>query len=64
MTRVPPTTVATARISAVKAGGHEPIQATASRLRRSVALGFVGLAMIGLQFALSARFTVVAAPFG
>ncbi|HEU6443785.1 MAG TPA: ferric reductase-like transmembrane domain-containing protein [Gaiellaceae bacterium] len=30
----------------------------------SVALGFVGLAMIGLQFALSARFTEVAAPFG
>ena len=30
----------------------------------SVALGFVGLAMIGLQFALSARFTAVAAPFG
>ncbi|HEU6445198.1 MAG TPA: ferric reductase-like transmembrane domain-containing protein [Gaiellaceae bacterium] len=30
----------------------------------SVALGFVGLAMIGLQFVLSARFTPVAAPFG
>ena len=30
----------------------------------SVALGFVGLAMMGLQFALIARFKAVAAPFG
>jgi predicted ferric reductase len=30
----------------------------------SVALGFVGLAMMGLQFALIARFKPVAAPFG
>lgn len=30
----------------------------------SVALGFVGLAMMGLQFALIARFKTVAAPFG
>ena len=30
----------------------------------SVALGFVGLAMMGLQFALVARFRSVAAPFG
>jgi predicted ferric reductase len=30
----------------------------------SVALGFVGLSMIGLQFALTARFQRVAAPFG
>ena len=30
----------------------------------SVALGFVGLAMLGLQFALVARFQRVAAPFG
>jgi predicted ferric reductase len=30
----------------------------------SVALGFVGLAMMGLQFALVARFQAVAAPFG
>lgn len=30
----------------------------------SVALGFVGLAMMGLQFALVARFKAVAAPFG
>ena len=30
----------------------------------SVALGFVGLAMLGLQFALVARFQTVAAPFG
>src|SRR4051812_41396380 len=30
----------------------------------SVALGFVGLAMMGLQFALIARFEGVAAPFG
>lgn len=30
----------------------------------SVALGFVGLAMMGLQFALVARFIPVAAPFG
>jgi predicted ferric reductase len=30
----------------------------------SVALGFVGLAMMGLEFALVARFRVVAAPFG
>ncbi len=30
----------------------------------SVALGFVGLAMMGLQFALVARFQTVAAPFG
>jgi predicted ferric reductase len=30
----------------------------------SVALGFVGLAMMGLEFALVARFKPVAAPFG
>jgi predicted ferric reductase len=30
----------------------------------SVALGFVGLAMMGLEFALVARFRPVAAPFG
>jgi predicted ferric reductase len=30
----------------------------------SVALGFVGLAMLGLEFALVARFEAVAAPFG
>ena len=30
----------------------------------SVALGFVGLAMMGLQFALVARFKSVSAPFG
>ncbi|GGI08829.1 ferredoxin reductase family protein [Egicoccus halophilus] len=30
----------------------------------SVALGFVGLAMLGLQFAITARFGSVAAPFG
>ena len=30
----------------------------------SVALGFVGLAMLGLEFALVARFEPVAAPFG
>ena len=30
----------------------------------SVALGFVGLAMMGLEFALVARFRLVAAPFG
>lgn len=30
----------------------------------SVALGFTGLAMMGLEFALVARFNVVAAPFG
>jgi predicted ferric reductase len=30
----------------------------------SVALGFVGLAMMGLEFALVARFKAVAAPFG
>jgi predicted ferric reductase len=30
----------------------------------SVALGFVGLAMIGLQFAITARFHSLAAPFG
>ena len=30
----------------------------------SVALGFVGLALMGLQFALVARFKPVAAPFG
>jgi predicted ferric reductase len=30
----------------------------------SVALGFAGLAMMGLEFALVARFTAVAAPFG
>ncbi len=30
----------------------------------SVALGFVGLSMMGLQFALVARFQRVAAPFG
>jgi predicted ferric reductase len=30
----------------------------------SVALGFTGLAMMGLEFALVARFRVVAAPFG
>ncbi len=30
----------------------------------SVALGFVGLAMMGLQFALVARFQSVSAPFG
>src|SRR5215470_19805004 len=30
----------------------------------SVALGFVGLAMIGLEFALVARFEATAAPFG
>jgi predicted ferric reductase len=30
----------------------------------SVALGFVGLAMMGLEFALVARFRVLAAPFG
>src|ERR671935_1513444 len=30
----------------------------------SVALGFVGLAMMGLEFALVARFRAVAAPFG
>jgi predicted ferric reductase len=30
----------------------------------SVALGFTGLAMIGLEFALVARFSAVAAPFG
>lgn len=30
----------------------------------SVALGFVGLAMIGLQFAITARFRSLAAPFG
>ena len=30
----------------------------------SVALGFVGLAMMGLEFALVARFQAVAAPFG
>jgi len=30
----------------------------------SVALGFVGLSMLGLQFALVARFRSMAAPFG
>lgn len=30
----------------------------------SVALGFVGLAMIGLQFAITARFSHIAAPYG
>src|SRR5262245_64815051 len=30
----------------------------------SVALGFVGLAMMGLEFALVARFEAMAAPFG
>ena len=30
----------------------------------SVALGFTGLAMMGLEFALVARFRAVAAPFG
>src|SRR5262245_49563167 len=30
----------------------------------SVALGFVGLAMMGLEFALVARFQALAAPFG
>jgi hypothetical protein len=29
-----------------------------------VALGFVGLAMMGLEFALVARFRPLAAPFG
>src|SRR5918996_5516631 len=30
----------------------------------SIALGFVGLAMMGLEFVLVARFRAVAAPFG
>ena len=33
-------------------------------INSSVALGFVGLAMMGLQFALVARFKTVSAPFG
>src|SRR5262249_20397990 len=43
-------------------GGSQPHHGFWTNL--SVALGFVGLAMMGLEFALVARFQPVAAPFG
>src|SRR5262245_19299207 len=43
-------------------GGSRPDLGFATNL--SVAFGFVGLAMMGLEFALVARFEAVAAPFG
>src|SRR5262245_53497638 len=43
-------------------GGSQPDHSFLTNF--SVALGFVGLAMMGLEFALVARFQPVAAPFG
>jgi predicted ferric reductase len=43
--------------------GHPPAERP-FLVELSVALGFVGLAMMGLQFALIARFKTVSAPFG
>jgi predicted ferric reductase len=43
-------------------GGSQPDHSFVTNF--SVALGFVGLAMMGLEFALVARFETVAAPFG
>ena len=48
---------------AIVALGHPP-KGRPFLVELSVALGFVGLAMMGLQFALIARFKAVAAPFG
>jgi predicted ferric reductase len=41
-----------------------PPQSRSFLVEFSVALGFVGLSMMGLQFGLVARFKAVAAPFG
>ena len=43
-------------------GAHDPDHGFLTNF--SVALGFVGLAMMGLEFALVARIKPVAAPFG